>query len=307
MAMDYAPVEDGDVLPKQYKPDWEALKSATSESQFSETAFYLLREGTQLLAAIAGMKPRIPITDRNEATLLGLVVKATKLTKGILRDASDGEVGQQLSMSRELIEVAANLRWLMRDDGSQERYAMFIEAGLGAEKHMLAAIARNIDERGGEVLHIEKRMIASMTDTLKAAGIQDAGSIRSGKELAKQGFPKIEKRIEELGRAAYFAYRASSAGIHTTWSDLFKHHLDYDGAEFGPDLSPPRRRPQVLTTVVTLICTVMPEYVNRMLEGYAAQRVLPLLEDLSNRTAKLTKAHEDYLTARGEPKSFLSS
>jgi hypothetical protein len=303
--MSYVPVKDEDVLPKQYKPDWEALKVATSESQFSEASFYLLREGAQLTAAIAGMKPRTPITSRNEATLLGLVVKVTKLTKGILRDASDGEIEQQLSMFRELVEAIANLRWLMRDDGSGERYAMLIEAGLGAEKSMLVTIAKNIDERSSEALHIEKRMVVSITDTLKAAGIEDVSSIRSGKELAKQGFPRIEKRIEELGKTAYFAYRASSAGIHTTWSDLFKHHLEYDGVEFGPDLSPPRRRPQALTTVVALICTVMPEYVDRMFEEYAAQRVLPLLENLSDRTAKLTKAHEDYLTAKGEPKGFL--
>ena len=146
-------------------------------------------------------------------------------------------------------------------------------------------------------------MIVSITNTLRAAGIEDASSIRSGKELARQGFPKIEKRVEELGEIAYFAYRGSSASVHTTWSDIFKHHLKYDGTEFGPDFNPPRRRPQILTTVSTVICAVMPEYVNRMLEEYAIQRVLPLLEDLGKRTARLTEAHEEYLAAKGDPKT----
>jgi hypothetical protein len=303
--MDYVSVDDKDILPKQYDPDWEALKAATSESQFSEASFYLLREAAQLVAAVAGMKPRTPITSRNEATLLGLVVKVAKVTKRMLRDTSDGEIEQQLSMFRELIEAVANLRWLMHDDGSGDRFAMFIEAGLGAEKSMLAVIAKNVDERGGEAVHIEKRMIVSITDTLKAAGIEDTSSIRSGKELARQGFPKIEKRVEELGEIAYFAYRASSASVHTTWSDIFKHHLEYEGTEFGPDLNPPRRRPQALTTVSAVICSVMPEYVNRMFEENVAQRVLPLFESLSDRTSRLTEAHEGYLAAKGEPKGTL--
>lgn len=299
--MDYVAVDDKDIFPEQYQPNWTALKSATSESQFSEASFYLLREAAQLVAVIASMKPRAPITGRNEATLLGLVVKVTKVTKGILRDASDGEVEQQLSMSREFIEAMANLRWLMHNNGPEDRFAMFIEAGLGAEKNMLATISKNIEARDGEVMHIEKRMIASITDTLKAAGIDDVNDIRSGKELTRQGFPKIEQRIEELGEIAYFAYRGSSASVHTTWSDIFKHHLEYNGTEFGPNLDPPRRRPQILTAVSTVICAVMPEYVDRMFEEYAAQHLLPLLADLGERTAKLTDAHENYLAAKDKP------
>lgn len=216
----------------------------------------------------------------------------------MIRDASDGRVEQRLSMFREFVEAMANLRWLMHDNDSGSRFAMFIEAGLGAEKNMLATITKNIEARSGEVLHIEKRMIASITNTLKVAGIDDANSIRSGKELKKQGFPKIEKRVEELGESAYIAYRGSSASVHTTWSDILMHHLEYDGKEFGPNLDPLRRRPQALTTVSAVICAVIPEYVDSMFEEYAAQRILPLLEDLSERTTKLTDAHENYLAAK---------
>jgi hypothetical protein len=302
--MSYVPVDD-DIFPKPYNPDWEALKVATSESKFSEASFYLLSEAAQLVLVIASTKPHTPITNRNEAVLLGLVVKVAKLTKCILRDASEGEIEQQLSMMRELIESMANLRWLMNDDGMGERYAMFIEAGLGAEKSMLATIDKNIEKRGGDALHIEKRMVVSITDTLKAAGIDDVGTVRSGKQLAKQGFPKIEKRIEELGETAYFAYRGSSASVHTTWSDLFKHHLNYDGKEFEPDLKPPRRRPQTLTSAVALICGVLPEYVDYMFDEPAKQHILPLLDDLGKRVARLTDAHEGYLKNRGEPKRAL--
>lgn len=303
--MSYVAMDEEDVLPKPYEPDWEKLKSATSESPFSEASFYLLREAAQLVAAIAGLKPRVPITDINDAVLLGLVVKIAKVTKGILRDVSNGEIEHQLSMFRELLEVIANLLWLMHDDDSNGRFSMFIEAGLGAEKSMLATIAKNVEERGREALHIEKRMIASITDTLKAADIEDVSEIRSGKELARQGFPKIEQRVKELGEIAYFAYRGSSASVHTTWSDIFKNHLDYDGTEFTPDMNPPRGRPQALTTVSAIICSIMPTYVNRMFDDDTKQHILPLLEGLGERTAKLTEAHEAYLAKKGEPKTSL--
>lgn len=303
--MNYVPMDDKYVLPKPYEPDWKKLKSATSESQFSEASFYLLREAAQLVAAIAGLKPRVPIKERNDAILLGLIVKAAKVTKGILRDASDGEVEQQLSMFREFIEAIANLLWLMHDDGSGSRFSMFVEAGLGAEKSMLATIAKNVDERGGEALHIEKRMIASITDTLKAADIEDVSEIRSGKELAKQGFPKIEQRVQELGEIAYFAYRGPSASVHTTWSDIFKHHLEYNGTEFSPNMNPPRRQPQALTTISAVISSILPEYINRMFDEDTKKRILPLLESLGERTKKLTEAHEEYLAKKGEPKTSL--
>ncbi len=301
----YVSVDDKDIFPKQYTPNWPALKSAKSEATFTEASYYLFREAAQLLFAIASIEPKGPVTSREEAALLGLTVKLVKVTRAILRDASDGETEQQLSMTREFIEAMANLLWLMDDDGSKERFAMYIEAGLGAEKSMLATIDENVRKRGGNPTHIEKRMIVSITDTFKAAGIYNPSSIRSGKELARQGYPNIEKRAEALGEVAYFAYRASSASVHTTWSDIFKHHLNYDGSEFVVDLDAPRRRPQVLTSLVTMICVCMPKYVSWMHEEVAVKKILPLLEDLNQRNNQLVQAHEDYLSAKGDPQNAI--
>lgn len=297
----YIPVDDNTILPKPHIPDWKALSSASSENQFSEESFYLLREATQLAMAVASMKPRKPIIERNQATLLGLAVKTAKLAKVILRDASDGDVEQQLSTSREFIEAAANLRWLMNDNGSGERYGMFIEDGLRSEKGMLDFINKNVSQRDGRVLHIEKRMVRSITETLKAAGIDDPAAIRSGKMLAAQGYPKIEKRIEELSQAGYVAYRAASAAIHGSWSDLFKHHLHYDGKEFTPDFDPPSRRPQVLTTVTTALCIVIVEYAKLMLDRYAVERTAPLFDNLHERNSKVVDLHEKYLASKNRP------
>jgi len=303
--MGYEPVDEEDVFPTPHVPDWKALEAATLESKFSEESFNLLKEATQLVTVVGSMQPRTPITNPNEATLLGLVVKIAKLTKVILRDASTGDIGQQLSVWREFIEAMANLRWLMNDDGSGERYSMFIEDGLRAEKSMLESINKNISQRGGKALHIEKRMAVSITDTFKAAGIEDPDTIRSGKVLCAQGYPKIEKRIEELSPTAYVAYRGASAEIHGTWSDLFKHHLIYDDGEFAPDFDPPRRRPQALNTTITTICMVITEYARLIVDEYAAERVASLFENLEERNSRLVDMHEKYLAAKGEPKAAL--
>lgn len=305
MSMGYEPADDDEVFPKPHIPNWEKLEGAKSEEDFNEESFNLLKEATHLVTSVGGVQPRIPITHPNQATLLGLVVKIAKLSRVMLRDVSSGDIGQQLSVWREFIEAIANLRWLMNDNGGGERFRMFIEDGLRAEKSMLQTINENIAQRGGKALQIEKRMIASITDTFRAAGIQDPEAVRSGKVLASQGYPKIEKRIAELSETAYVAYRAASAEIHGTWSDLFKHHLLYDEGEFAPDFDPPRRRPQALNTTITTICLVISEYAELMLDEYATGRFTPLLTNLEERNSKLVDLHEKYLASRGEPKTTI--
>lgn len=293
--MSYTFINSEDILPSPYEPEWEALKSAGSENLFSEASFYLFREAGQLLAIVVATKPALAVVSPDRATLLGLMAKAAKLTKRMIKDASSGDTDQQLSMVREFIEVFANLHWLMDDDGSGERFSMFIESGLNAEKHLMAEIEKNIEQRGGKTISIEERMIRSIRDTLAAAGIKRIDDIRSGKELTRQGFPKIEQRIEDLGEGAYIAYRASSSGIHTTWSDIFKRHLFYDGNVFEPNLQPPRRRPQAHTTMAMLMCQIALVYMQHMLTGDVIKQFGPLFEDLKKRVEKVTYMHEVYL------------
>lgn len=63
--------------------------------------------------------------------------------------------------------------------------------------------------------------------------------------------------------------------------------------------------PQALTTTSALMCTVMPEYVSLMFDKSVVRRIVPLLESLGDRIARLTRRHVDYLATKDEPKSGL--
>lgn len=289
--MDYTELADNDI-PKPYQPDWKALETATGESPFMEAAFNLAKECGILSVIIANLKPASP-PNFHRAVEMGMAVRLSKLMKMLVRDISNNEPYQQLGISRQMLETSGTLVYLLHDDGSGSRHTQYIQDSLMAEKQVMEQVKRNIRDRGGEVLEIEQRMERSILETAKAAGINSLDEIPARNAI---GFPNFEERLKLLGGpTTYVGYRAGSAEIHGTWTDLYKYHLTHDGKTFYPNNDEPVVRPQVATTATSLLSRVLGAYLDGLEDEVALKKFDPLLTDITERNQRLVELHEVYL------------
>ena len=278
-------------LPENYEPEWGKLASATTESPFMEASFNLAHQCGHLTIIITSLKPTKPLV-RNEAILLGITVRLMKLMKILIRDLSNNECYQQLSISREMIESAGTLEYLLQDDGSGERFDKYVNNSLVAEREVLSDVKNNIARRGGDALHIEARMTSSINSTAKAAGVDDVAQLPARRAI---GFPSAEERVRELGDNAYLAYRTGSSEVHGDWADLFKYHLEYDGSTFMPYYEEPRARPQIIGGVTMIMCNAFGGYLEKYGDPEVEEAFKQILGEISDKVTRVSELHEQYL------------
>lgn len=280
------------LLPEPHTPDWVHLETSEDEEDFSRSAFELLKECGMVCAGIAGIQIKEEL-GRNQAACTGLAIRLTKLGKTIVRDLSNRETFQQLSIARQVFETAGTLVYLLNDDGSGVRFDQYIQDSLVAEKIILEDIEKNVQNRGGEVLEIEARMRSSIAKTAAAAGISDLSSLPSRGSI---GFPSAEDRLKYLGDNVYVAYRAGSAEVHGSWTDLYKYHLITIGSDkFVPNPDNPRVQPQVATTTTSVLARVFGAYLDWLGIEIVTSLYDPILTNIIEKNDKLVKLHEDYL------------
>ena len=280
------------LLPEPHIPDWDILESSNDDEDFTKSAFGLLKECGMVCTAIAGIQIKGEL-ERNRAICTGLAIRLTKLGKTIVRDLSNRETFQQLSIARQVFETAGNLVYLLNDDGTGNRFNQYVYDSLVSEKIVLEDIARNIKRRGGEVLEIETRLKASIDKTAAAAGIDDLSTLPARKDI---GFPSAEDRLKYLGDNVYVAYRAGSAEVHGSWTDLYKYHLIAIGnGNFVPNAENPQVQPNVATTTTSVLARVFGAYLDWLDVEIVSELYDPILTDIIKKNDKLVKLHEDYI------------
>lgn len=190
--MTYTELAHDDLL-EPYQPDWPVLEVSDSEEPFNEAGFYLLRELAQVVTLIASLHPSVPL-DRNRAILRGQLMRLAKLLRLTVRELSQRETFQLLSVQRSILEAVGTLKYLV-DDEDGSRFDQYVMNGLIAERELLLTIQKNVRMREGARLHIEARMERSIQATAEAAGITDVTSLAGRKKI---GWPAAEVRVKLL-------------------------------------------------------------------------------------------------------------
>jgi hypothetical protein len=281
------------LLPPPSDIDWGQLSKSDDEEDYSRAAFELLQECGGVVAAIAGIQIKGEL-DRNHAICSGLAIRLMKLAKVIVRDLSNRDTFQQLSISRQIFETAGTLVYLLNDDGDGSRFDQYVQGSLVAEKVMLADIENNIKKRGGEVLDIELRLQASIEKTSKAGGVDDIRLLPARKTI---GFPNAEGLMKNLGENVYFAYRASSSEVHGSWTDLYKYHLvEVGDGKFVPNPQDTRVQPNVATTTTSVLARVFGAYLNWLDVNMVTDLYDPVLTKIIENNDRLIASHEEYIS-----------
>ncbi len=263
-----------------------ALRSFTSEDQFTGLAVDLTREAGSVLAigACAGHRGATPTSfkswPRERAVPSGLLVRLTKLFHGLLGATCKLQGELMCMFARPTFETSVNLMYVV-ERWSPDLIERFIRYSLVSEKRLLDLIDKNIANRGGQVLPIEGRMRRSILRAFEVSGVDPTTSSKAD----KQGFGgNLLDRARELGLdGGYLAmFSLPSHAIHGNWEDLFEHHLQRVEGGFIPDPRWTRPRPQLLIACSGLSIEAERRYLQWEF-GEDAAEALSKIEDLSSR------------------------
>lgn len=287
---------DLSVIPR-YEVDFESLASATSEEPFLHASFELLKEASSLLVTAAGTLDE-QHTDgftRNEAILVGHLIRMAKLMRSIIAGIADCHGGdQQMQLVRQFLDSASTLKYLLADPSDTSRFDVYVLDSLIGEKEFLKDIEEEATMRGGQKLDIELRIERSIQRTFDRAGVSES-DIPSRNQLKKENrWPTARERLKLLGPTAYSAYRMGSGAIHGSWHDIERNHLELVDGKFHPDPGRAPERPQPLLAMALAGTDIAREYIDKCVPE-AAHVFHPRLGDFIERLGRANDLHEAFL------------
>lgn len=227
-------------------------------------AFELYKEACRVVAFVAHVLDEAAASrggfGRNQAICAGLMVKISKFMVAVIQLSTGDDRGEVvLALSRIIFEASVNLEFLARSKGDKY-FDQFVDFSLGAEREMFDQIQENISNRKGEVLPIEKRLLASIRHTCAASGV----NIESIQRKHRDWGENVRERLRAIGKDSLYAtiYRMPSHAVHGTWPDLLNQHLTYDerGKVFQPDMNWTRVGSRLLSPIALLVLEAVDVY-----------------------------------------------
>ncbi|UUX48091.1 DUF5677 domain-containing protein [Nisaea acidiphila] len=279
--------------------DADLIGGFCSEEDFNELAVKLGVELGNLVCVVGSVVPgNGSHWTRNEAIVVGLLVRFQKLLQSILDETCQHRRETAYILCRLAFESLVNLRYLMgtRDEAVYDGYVL---ASLRHEKRLVETIERNIEERGGEVWPIEQRMMRSIERAFERSGVTRTSVTRDG--MRPWSDTNVYQRAEAVGWGPNYLglFAGPSHSVHGNWMDLLEYHLSEHEGGFMPDYEWHHPRPQLLLVLGLFGCTALGEYIARLSEtheaGHEAAPLMDLVHDLQERIAIANEGHEAFL------------
>lgn len=276
----------------------EEIKKFDSEDRFIWLAVELLKEVGQITTILScayrlDEKGYPRKWTRNEATLGGLMVRISKLQRGVLDQACQKKLEITEILFRCLAESLINLKYLLKRN-SDEIFDEYIEYSLREEKRLLKMINQNIDRRKHE-LPIESRMKRSINRAFQTSSFSTTQVDETKREPWGE---TIYKRAKSIGMGeAYFAlFSLPSHAVHGNWQDLIDYHLKCENGEFSPKPHWEDVRPQPLFVAALLSAEINRLYIDEIIpECSDKEQISKLLDDIIQRIRVADQLHEQFL------------
>lgn len=276
-----------------------ADRSDAGGLELDKLAFELFKETAGVLIVCTSSKISYEeVTDvifgRNQAICVGLLVRIVKFMKAILAILSNGdELGEViLALLRCLGESAINVRYLIlkNDDALFDQY---VKVSLGPEREMYDIIKENIEQRKGEALPVETRMLASIERLFKISGFQIEDVSRKHAEWGERMRDRL--KALDMEKSYVVVQRIPSHAVHGTWVDLVLHHLEPKQAGFETSFNESSVDTRTLASICVFILAATKDYYENFLAVSPQARPLKVrIDDLVDRLQRVNSAHEEW-------------
>jgi len=223
---------DDNLLPKPPTFSDELVEECTKSGDFRPILFEWYKFVGILCNTVACISPESPalrnIPSVHYAIFVGLLNRCSRLMLSNTRLSSTRKYGETTRLlDRSISESAVKIQWLCHknDDDSFLRY---LADGLVKDLMFKKQIEKNIENRNGEILVIEQRMLNSIKECVELSGLSEQ-EINDAKK-----FPDFASMLNSLGFSDIFytaIQRMGSHAVHGTWSDLIFNYLRHDDGE----------------------------------------------------------------------------
>ena len=274
----------------------EEIADFDSEGDFVGLSVELLIEAGSYLVAAASVYPSgIEGWTRNQAVIGGSIVRLYKLVDAILDQTCKHRLETAFILSRLHFETTVNCIYLMQNP-AHEKFDCFVAYALQHEDKLLCTIEANIEERNGETLPIEERMVGSIGRMLRLSQI-DRTELPA-KRMRDWDNSNLFERTKAIGleRAYNPVFSGASQIVHGSWGDLYQHHLEAKGDRFVAKISFKEPRPQFLEVIAILSAKIVREFID-FLGLYLERKALKgLFDEFEGRVRRVSKLHEEFLS-----------
>jgi Family of unknown function (DUF5677) len=265
--------------------DRKIVSQYQSRAEYVNLAFELMKEVGVITAVLASAyrfdenyKPRL--WSRNEAIKGGLMVRLTKLQRGIL-DAYQADHFEIADVSQAANRNNYKLEYLIKIN-TDELFEAYVVYSLREEKKLLNMIQSNIAQRGHEI-PIEVSMKVSIEDAFVSSGIRPE---EIDERKTNPWGASIWHKAKEVGLGA--AYQAlvglPNHAVHGNWQDLVTYQLERDGEQFKPFTDWTPARSEILFMAAMLSVGASQVYLNDLMpESGDRKQVDEYLADLHER------------------------
>lgn len=207
--------------------DWEECKR---NGDFRPIVFEWYKFIGQLCVVIASFSSKSPIVKQingvDYSILTGLLNRCSRLMLSNIALSHNGKFGETTAIiDRCIFESTIKIQWLMEKD-REESFKKYMANSLITEIKLKDKIQSIIDDRGGKILPIEKRMIDSANKHIKLSGLNEDEI-----ELYKNKLPDLKSMIDSLKKTEFLymaGQRVGSHHVHGNWSSLLFHYLRED-------------------------------------------------------------------------------
>ncbi|MFA5309730.1 MAG: DUF5677 domain-containing protein [Dehalococcoidales bacterium] len=179
-----------------------------------------------IVASISRLSPAIrKMPALNYAILTGLLNRCSRLMLSVLRLSVTKKYGETIVLlDRSIYESAVTVQWLCCKD-SDDCFKRYLAGGMKSDLKLKDHIQQSIDKRGGDILVIEKGMLASIQEYIVSTELSEE-QIRQINSL-----PDLWSMCRDVGLSEKFyigTQRMGSHAVHGTWTALRGHYLKQD-------------------------------------------------------------------------------
>lgn len=272
----------------------DRLGQLSDEGDFNEICVDFLKEAGSYLCVSCNIYPRARSWNEKEAAICGNGIRMFELLNAFLDQTCQHRREISEIISRLIFETGVTIRFLI-DSDDPKILKSYILSGFKFERKLRSIIHRRIEERGGQILPIESRMIDSINNFMKNSSVSEDDLLKIERNWAgKNLYEKAQSVGWEEPYLAMFA--GMSNAVHGNWSDLQFHHLrrlDCGRYEGIFDWSPPR--PQALMAVAKITGQISQDIVDFFGVDEATDAISVRVNEFFARIGIIEAAHESFL------------
>ena len=272
--------------PPDFDTNTEFMKFAV---EIMNRCLYLLKTGAASAPDAETVKKGYV---KNEAVIVGHMVRITKLYEGVLMHICSHQQELAHIFFRLIFETAIRMEYLITSESPKKSFQSFILTSYRPEKEMLQDLENNAKQ--GPLIPIEKRMRRSIISWLREDGINPKELLENKNwNLDGKNFREIMKTFN-LGSMYPYGFGIASHCVHGDWLDIAYYHLEQDGRYYMPDLFFTEPDPRSAGPITHACLDSLLKYL-KWNKSDPDNIICPVVEKLRELNLALDEAHENTL------------